>query len=327
MAKKATTKPAKTQKTQKAETGVRSPRRLKPAQYKRLRYSKRIKHPGPKLSGSFRLFAHALVVLKKNWKLFGGIVLVYGVLSMLFVRGFSSGLHLGEVKGTFDGLFNHGTMGDLSSSAALFGVLLGSAGAGGSEVGGVYQTVLMLVVSLALIWALRQVNSTTAKKPSIKQAFYKSMHPLIPFLLVLIVVAIKLLPLLIGATVYGAVVNNGLAVDFAQKAIWGLGFFALAVWSIYMATSSLLALYIVTLPDMTPMKALRSARELLRYRRWTVMRKVVFLPITILVLAAIIMIPLIMFLTPAAEWIFFGLSMLGLAIVHSYMYSLYRELL
>ena len=53
------------------------------------------------------------------------------------------------------------------------------------------------------------------------------------------------------------------------------------------------ALYIVTLPDMTPMKALRSARELVRYRRWTVLRKVLFLPLMLLVVAAIIMVPII----------------------------------
>ncbi len=51
-------------------------------------------------------------------------------------------------------------------------------------------------------------------------------------------------------------------------------FFLLAMLTLIYVKSSLFALYIVTLPDMTPMKALRSARELARYRRWTVLRKI-----------------------------------------------------
>jgi hypothetical protein len=94
-----------------------------------------------------------------------------------------------------------------------------------------------------------------------------------------------------------------------------------------MVSSSVFALYIVTLPDVTPMQALRSARELVRHRRWSIARKVLFLPVSLLVIAAAIMIPVILLLTPASEWAFFVLSMFSLAVIHSYMYGLYRELL
>ena len=94
-----------------------------------------------------------------------------------------------------------------------------------------------------------------------------------------------------------------------------------------MICSSLFALYIVTLPNVTPMKALRSARQLVLHRRFLVLRKILFMPLALLVLGAIIMIPLIIFLTFAAEWIFFLLSMFVLTVVHAYMYTLYRELL
>jgi hypothetical protein len=94
-----------------------------------------------------------------------------------------------------------------------------------------------------------------------------------------------------------------------------------------MVTSSVFALYIVTLPNVTPMAALRSARDLVLHRRWLIMRKVLFLPVALLVIAAIIMVPVIILSPAVAEWLFFGLSMLALAVVHSYMYGLYRELI
>jgi hypothetical protein len=94
-----------------------------------------------------------------------------------------------------------------------------------------------------------------------------------------------------------------------------------------MLASSLFALYIVTLPGMTPIRALRSARGLVRYRRWTVIRKILWLPLLLLLVAAVIMLPIIIWLTAVAQWVFFILSMFALLAVHSYMYALYRELL
>jgi len=142
-----------------------------------------------------------------------------------------------------------------------------------------------------------------------------------------LVVGLQLVPLGVGSALYSTVINNGIAVTVVEKIIWGLLFFVLAVLSLYMLSSSLFALYIVTLPDMTPFKALRSARELVRYRRWTVLRKIIFLPLGLLLLAAIVVVPVIIFITPAAQWVFFVCTMAGLALVHSYMYNLYRELL
>jgi predicted ferric reductase len=108
---------------------------------------------------------------------------------------------------------------------------------------------------------------------------------------------------------------------------WGLLFFFLAVLSLYLVCSSVFALYIATLQNMTPVKALRSAKRLVQYRRWSIMRKIILLPIIFIVVATVIMLPVILFLSPAAPWIFFALTMLAIAVTHSYIYTLYRELL
>jgi len=57
------------------------------------------------------------------------------------------------------------------------------------------------------------------------------------------------------------------------------------------------------------------------------MRKMLFLPLMIFVLAAVVMIPVILVATPAAPVVYFVLTMLVLPIAHAYLYALYRELL
>jgi hypothetical protein len=100
-----------------------------------------------------------------------------------------------------------------------------------------------------------------------------------------------------------------------------------AVATVYMLCSTLFALYIVTLPNTTPMAALRSSRQLVLHRRWTIVRKLLFLPVALIALTAVIVTPLIIFAAPIAPWVFFGLSTLLLPVVHAYLYSLYRSML
>lgn len=252
------------------------------------------------------------------------ITLVYGLLNLVLVQGLANSTDTTSLKQQFDQVF-HGQLGALASGFSIFVLMVGSAGNSSSQTAGAYQLFLVLIASLAVIWALRQVLAGTAIRT--KDAYYRGMYPLIPFVLVLLVVGLQLLPLLLGASLYNLVVGNGIAVHAAEKVGWGLGCILLAIWSLYMISSSLFALYIVTLPDMTPLKALRSARQLVRGRRWTVLRKVLFLPVLLLIVAAVVMLPIILWLTPLAQWVFFLLTMLSLTAIHTYMYTLYRELL
>lgn len=318
--KKTTSKPAR---KSTATVGARSgPRRLKPPKYKSFKLQKRIRHP-IQLPNVFKLTKATANLIWQNKKVFTVIILIYGVLNLIFVRGLAGGADLNSVKQSFDDAFG-GNFGSLASGFGVFVTLLGSSGNSSSDTAGAYQTFLGLVSSLALIWALRQLMA--GKKITAKDAYYQGMSPLITFILVVVVIGLQLIPMFIGVTVYSAVVSNGIAVGVAQY-VWLILCALLALLSLYLVTSSVFALYIVTLQGMTPIKALRSARELVRFRRWTVLRKVIWLPFIMLVVAAVIMIPVIIWITPAAQWIFFILSMFALLAIHAYMYNLYRELL
>ncbi len=299
------------------------PRRLKRPKYKSLRLQKRIKHH-IKLPSVYRLTKKSFRTVWDQKVLFIGIILIYGVLNLILVQGIAGSTDTATLKETLDQVFT-GHFAGLASGLSIFTIMLSSAGNSTSQVAGAYQMFLALMGSLAIIWALREVLA--GKNVRIRDPYYRGMYPLVPFILIMCVVALQLIPLLIGSGLYSIVVNNGIAVLFIEKFVWAMLYGLLALLTLYMLTSSIFALYIVTLPDMTPLKALRSARELVRYRRWTVLRKIICLPIILLTAAALIMIPIIVWLTPLAQWAFFVLTMSALLAVHAYMYTLYRELL
>lgn len=292
--------------------------------YKAFKYSKRIKHPKPPLPKARVIFGRSVKLLFKNWRLMGGIFMVYFVISVLLVRGFGSQLGLPDMKGYLDSIFGGG-IGHLVTGFSVFNLLLNNLGSASSEVSGAYEAIMLVVMSLVVIWALRQIMAGT--RATVRDAFYKSMYPLIPFLLVLVVVGIQLIPIAADSYFYNLAIKQAVAVTFTEKALMFTVFGLMGLWSLYMISSSMIALYIVALPDVRPVAALKAANKLVNFRRWTVMRKVVYLPITLLLIWVIIMFPFILFLPVVAEWVFFVLTLVTIMFIHTYMYSLYRELI
>ena len=307
----------------RAKATAISPRRLRPGRTKILKRRK-LAEPPQKIPSAWKITKKASNLLWEHKKIIIVITLVYGLLNLVLVRGFSGGTDVGSLKNTLDQIF-HGDLGHLASSLTVFALLVTSAGNSSSSTAGSYQALLLVIVSLAIVWIFRQLMA--GEKVRVRDGFYRGMYPLIPAVLVLGVIALQLIPLLIGSSIYSTVVSDSIAASGIEKLMWGILFFLLALLSLYMLCSSIFALYIVTLPDMTPLKALRSARELVRHRRWTILRKIIFLPLVLLIVAGIIMVPIIAVVTPLAQWVFFILSMLALAAVHAYMYTLYREML
>ncbi|MBX4197377.1 hypothetical protein KW801_02355 [Candidatus Saccharibacteria bacterium] len=272
--------------------------------------------------GSFKLTWQVVKTLKQHWKTLGGIVLVYLILNIIFASGISN------VSTTFSNIkadLNASGGQNLWHAAGGFASLVGSSGASGSSAGSALQSALFVIESLVIIWALRHLLSGQAV--SVKLAYYRSMMPLIPFLLVIAVIIIQLLPVSIGATVLAAIATSVFTGTSVATAFSAVAFVLLAMWSLYMVSSSIFALYIVTLPDMQPRQALRSARDLVRFRRLIVIRKVLFLPLLILVTMGVVIVPLILYASSIVPAVFYVLSMVAILFVHTYLYSLYRGML
>ncbi len=287
---------------------------------------KRFTHPKP-LPTLISLFRETGKLLGNNKKLFLGIVVVQAVLSLLFVQGISGTTNLNELKGEIQDTLGGGvsTSEQIGTGFTLFAYLASSTSTSTGGAAGVYQFFLAVIISLAVIWAVRQLLA--GEKPRLKESFYKSTYPVIPFMLVLFVVGLQLLPALFGNLLYSTVISSGLAVTGVERILWLVVTLLLVLLSLYMLASSLFAVYIVTLPEMTPMKALRSARQLVLHRRFRVMLRVVALPLFLLCVALLLFVPALIVATSLAQPLFLIFSSLAFVTTHVYMYQLYRGLL
>jgi len=297
--------------------------RQKP-RYRSFRMHRSIKHNAPKLPSWWALLKKSWRLMKANKKQIAMFAVVYGLLNLLLVRGLSSPVDIQGIQESFRDIIGEESAG-LASGFTAFGLLINASTQGTGEVAQMYQTILLIIASLALIWLYRQQQA--GNSVTMKMAFYRGMYPLIPFVLVTLVIGLQLIPALIGNFLFTTVVSGGLAVGGLEQTLWLLFYISSLLLSLYMISSSSIALYVVTLPEMTPMMALRQARELVRFRRFGILLRAIAIILVVFALLFVIVLPVI-FVAPAlAQWMFFAITVLAIPLVNGYMFSLYRELL
>jgi hypothetical protein len=281
------------------------------------------KPAGPNPGSAFGIFKQSISVVIEEWRFFLIALIIYTVLTIIFVKGISN-TNFADLKTSLHTIL-HGKESGAKANLSLFGLLISTTGSTSSASASVYQTLLLFIFSLVTIWGLR--HNFAAKKLRVKDALYKGLYPIIPFILICLTILIDTIPLFAGLFLYGITINDGVAVNVVEKIVWIVICGSLICLTIYFLTSSIFALYIVALPDVKPMQALRSARHLVRYRRWPILRKLLFLPVSLVIVVGIIIIPTIIFVPIITDWTFFVLSLMAVLYANTYLYFLYRDLL
>lgn len=282
----------------------------------------------PALPPAWRIGWSALQTLRQNKKFFAALAGIFLLLDLLLVRSVTA-FDAATLKSQLSASLTHG-VGVAVGGFSVFSSLFTAAASGTSaDKTGAYHFFLVLLMSLATIWSLRQIYTANKKKItiSIRAAFYESTAPLIPFILLIFLIGLQFIPLLIWLQIYSLVVGGGIAATTIEQLFFLAVLLVLTGLTLFWLTRSIVALYVVTLPGMLPMQALKNAKELVRGRRMSMVRKILFLPLALFILAAIVMIPTIIIWAPLAQWLFFVLTAIGFILVHAYFYTLYRELL
>lgn len=278
-------------------------------------------------------------ILWKNKKLFGGLILVY-IVATIIISGFGaqegySNLSQALKEGSGD-LFK-GNFGTIAQAGLL---LLSAVSTKMSPNLTQAQSILgglaFFYAWLATIWLLR--NSLAGHSPKLRDGLYNSGSPVLATVAVGFIIMLQLLPAALAVIIYGAAEQSGmLEAGISAMLVW-IGTILLGILSLYWVTSSFLALVIVTLPGMYPMHALRSAGDLVVGRRLRILLRLIWLLIVVVVSWAVLVIPIIFFddwvkkMVPLVSWlpivplVIIGLSSISLIYTTSYIYLLYRRI-
>ncbi len=290
------------------------------------------------------LVAHAVNTLKilfKNWKLFGGLIIIIVAMNTLFV-GIMSEETYQTVQDSIDEsteILQYGEIGRLAKSGLLLvsTVATGGLTKGMTEVQQTFAFFFGAVTILVTIYYLRHLLA--GNHPRIRDGLYNALTPLISTMLVLVLVFVHLIPVFIFTILYStAVATNFLSQPLYAFLFWLLGSLLLLL-SAYLLPGSILGVCASTVPGIYPMQAVNATTDLIQGRRTKFIIRVIFAFIFLAVLWVIVMLPFIwldLLLKQNIEWIetipfipFLLQIMTTFTVIYitAYIYLFYRRML
>lgn len=233
----------------------------------------------------------------KNWKLFLPLIIIAVVLNVVFV-GIMSETNYERFQEIFDQTnaeVADGEVGNVAKAGLLLVSTITTGGLSGnsSEASIVFGILIFLIIWLTTIFLQRHIMAK--HKVTLRDGLYNGMTPLLSTFVVFVVAVIQCIPIFILIIAYSAAVQT----DFLATPFYALLFLVFAclmiILSGYLLSSSLIALVAVSAPGLYPLKALSVASELMMGRRIKFIIRLIALILTMAVIWAVIMLPLILF--------------------------------
>lgn len=281
-------------------------------------------------------------VRKTIWqykKTFLWLMAIYAILTVILVGLASQDTYtqLGDLLRQSSGGIFKGNWGQIGQASLLLATgLTGDLSSTPSEGQQIYGVILVLFSWLTTVWLLRAFMA--GKKPKLRDGFYNAGAPIIPTFLITLVMAIQLIPLIAAVLSFTALVPFGILDGGIEAMLFWFVALLLFMLSMYWITSSFMALIIVTLPGMYPMKAITIAGDLVVGRRIRILLRLLWLIFVTLLGWIVVMVPIIIFdawlkgvvttinwlpIVPVALLVMGAITVVWIA---TYIYLLYRRI-
>ena len=293
-----------------------------------------------KLPGYWSFSFYVFNTLKKQKKLFILLALFYSFITIILIGLTSKDTYdtiLSAINTTNQEVFSGG-FGAITQAGAVFITLFtGGVGTPLTEGQQIYTSLLVLLTWLTTVWLLRNILAGNIVK--LRDGIYNASAPLLSTMLVALLIVVQLLPIALAIIGFSAATATGLLNNGVEAMLFWAVAGLLGMLSIYWLTTTFMALVVVTLPGMYPMRAISVAGDLVVGRRFRILLRLIWMTVWLIVTWAIIMIPLIMFdtwiknITTNLDWlplvsiVMLLLSSLTVVWSASYIYLLYRKVM
>ena len=199
----------------------------------------------------------------------------------------------------------------------------------------IIASLLGLYIWLTTVWLLRKI--VAGKRVILRDGLYNAGSPILPTMLTLLILLIQMVPGALAALVAGAAWQSGLIEGGAFSMLTSVALVLIIVLSLYWMVSTFLALVVVTLPGMYPLRAITIAGDLVIGRRLRLMYRIIWMFLVIVSWWIVIMIPVILFdgwiksIFSQISWIptvpifMLIMSIITIVWVCVYIYLLYRK--
>lgn len=290
-----------------------------------------------KMPGYHAFTLSVLAQLKRQWRTFVLLVVLYGVL-MIVLGGVTSQDSFSQISDLLkesSSTLASGGWDKVGQAGLLLAATFASGPSDLSTDQQIYLVIILLFVWLATVWLLREYK--LGRKPKLRDGLYNSGAPFLSTLTVLVILVFQLLPVGVVALIYAGLSSVGIVgAGFGSMLFWVFAAIVAAL-VLYWVTSTIIALVVVTLPGMYPLRAMRAAGDLVVSRRVRIMYRILWVLGTVVIAWVVVMIPLVLLTTwltsiwsgmssvPLMPFMAAFMSAASIVWVASYVYLLYRK--
>ncbi len=279
------------------------------------------------------------MTLWRHKRVFGLLAVLYMVLYGVIVGVLSQDtyLQLSSAVQSIGSQVVDGNLGGLSQGVALYlTTLTNGVNTQIDATKQVYAGLLGLLLWLTIVWLLRATMA--GKTPRLRDGLYNSGAPILATFLVALMLFVQALPAAAAAIAYGAASASGLLSGGVETMLFWIVEALLVALSLYWMTSTFIALVVVTLPGVFPMRALRTASDLVMGRRLKILRRILWLFLLVAIVWTAVVLPMILFdgwlksVWTAIQWLpivpgtLLIMSTVSFMYSGAYIYLLYRRI-
>ena len=292
-----------------------------------------------KLPGYWAFTLYVFQMLRRHWKLFLSLAVLYTIVSTALGTLTSVDVYqqVGDaLKQGADSVVSGSISGVTQAGILAIAVFAG----GGSQLTSVQQVFIVLAAVLSwltTVWLLREIM--VGRKPKLRDGLYNAGSPLISTIVVGAYLLLQSLPLGLFVLVFAALSSVGLATEGVPMLLLSAVGVVTVALTLYWMIATFFALIIITLPGMYPGRALRAAGDIVIGRRLRIALRLLWMVLIAAIVWFAIMIPLIMletWLTDSFNWQWPSwlpfipilaslLSTSTIIWIASYIYLLYRK--
>lgn len=155
----------------------------------------------------------------------------------------------------------------------------------------IFGALLVLLVWLTTVWLLR--NLMAGHKVRLRDGLYSAGAPIVPTFIIMLVALVQLLPIALAAIGFTAATGSGLLNGGVEAMLFWFAAALLGVLSMYWLTSTFMAMIIVTLPGTYPVRALRTAGDMVVGRRVRILLRLLWMAVPLALAWVLVMLPVV----------------------------------
>lgn len=257
-----------------------------------VRTRRRDKVKKPKLEGyiAFPWYV-ARVLWNRKW-IYIRAIFTFLVLSVVFIGAIQAD-NIASVGETINSVTAGGEFaGPIFKAFTTVGMSMGGAlNSNLSEVQYVYLSALAIFGVLTIVWLLR--HQLAGNKLKLRDAMYSSASPIVAQYVLLVIAIAQMLPAAIAVLVYVSATASNLLQGGIETAMFSIALALIIVLTLYFMTTTLFAMFIATIPGTYPMKAYRTARQIVAGQRLRLLLRLTWMIVVVLAFSFVTLVPIV----------------------------------